>query len=195
MRTRLPGGDTTLLPLLPTVRPFRTVRYKSSGRCRPLIDAATGAAMKLLLVADRNAEAEARWLADAGFVARRAQPLRSASPESHMPTTTQNRGTALMQEASQSSWQWLPPGARRLDALAALRTGQYDLVARSPDYGRHQRTRRRSCCRVALLLASWAYLAAVVVPELVAERLRPPPGPAQPVRWRRRARTAGGVVD
>jgi soluble lytic murein transglycosylase-like protein len=61
----LPGADAAPLPLLPDVRPIRTAAAAGYAIAAGPDDAALAARLRPLLAADRNAEAERLWLAEA----------------------------------------------------------------------------------------------------------------------------------
>ncbi|PZN93422.1 MAG: lytic transglycosylase [Alphaproteobacteria bacterium] len=173
MAARLPGADTAPLPLLPTVRPFRTVSYAVAPNDAGPIDLSTGGAIKVLLAADRNAEAEARWLADAGSLspgARSQWAQRIAW--SYYGNNDNVAALRLAQEAAKASHygngQYPALGAW-VAGLAAFRTGQYDLAARSFDQVLTKGP-GSDLAAAAHYWASRAYLAAGQA-ELVAERL------------------------
>lgn len=173
MAARMPGGDTTPLPLMPNVRPFRTASYTTSQPDAGPQDAGTGNAIKAYLAADRNADAEQRWLSDAGSLspgARSQWAQRIAW--SYYAENNNVAALRLAQEAAKASpygnGQWPALGAWTA-GLAAFRTGQYALAAQSFDMVATKSPTGDNAAAAAYW-ASRAYLAAGQ-PELVAPRL------------------------
>ncbi len=173
MAAKLPGADTAPLPLLPTVRPFRQASYASASVDVSPQDAAAGAAIKTLLAADRNAEAESRWLGDAGSLSAAARSQWAQRIAwSYYGENDNVAALRLAQEAAKASGfgngQWPALGAWTA-GLAAFRIGQYDLAAKSFDLVA-TKSPAGDLAAAAAYWASRAYLAAGR-PELVAERL------------------------
>ncbi len=173
MAAKLPGADTAPLPLMPTLRPFRTASYQTTPTEAGPIDASTGATIKALLAADRNFEAESRWLADAGSLsplARSQWAQRIAW--SYYAANDNAAALRLAQEAAKAggygNGQWPALGAWTA-GLAAFRSGQYEIAARSFD----QVATKSPASDLAAAAHYWASRAHLGAgrPELVAERL------------------------
>ncbi len=172
LAARMPGADAAPLPLLPSPRPFRTASYTTASAETAPGDAASGAAIKALLAADRNADAEARWLRDAD----RLSPAARAQWAQRIAWSWygENRNDAALRLGLEAA-RGTPDGSNfaALGAwtagLAAFRTEQYKVAAAAFDLvaGKAPPT---ELAAAAAFRSSRAWLAAGR-PELVAERL------------------------
>ena len=174
MTARLPGADSAPLPLMPTLRPFRTVRYEVAQADSGPVDASTGDAIKVLLAADRNAEAERRWLGDAGLLSGKARShWAQRIAWSYYAANDNAAALRFGQEAAKASGygngQWPALGAWTA-GLAAFRSSQFDAAASAFDLV-NTKSPGSDLAAAAHYWASRAYLAAGR-PELVAERLQ-----------------------
>ncbi len=171
MAERLPATDSAPLPLLPSVRPFRTASAAAPAPESSPADAASGAAIKALLAADRNAEAEARLRRDASQL---SPSVRSqwAQRTAWSWYAENNNEAALrlgMEAANGPNYgQWAALGAWTA-GLAAFRTGQYAVAANSFDLVA-TKAPASDLAAAAAYWASRAWLAAGN-PEKVAPRL------------------------
>ncbi len=172
LASKLPGADTAPLPLLPSIRPFRTVRASTTRLDTPASDLATGATLKALLTMDRNAEAEARWsAADLSPLAHSQWAQRLAW--SYYGANDNDAAIRLGLEAARGpvlgNTQFAAMGAWTA-GLAAFRTGRYDIAATAFDLV----AEKSPAADTAAAAAYWASRAhfAAGRPELVAERLQ-----------------------
>jgi soluble lytic murein transglycosylase-like protein len=135
--SRMPGADSTPLPLLPTVKPFRRATATVPTQEGNAADAGTGAAIKALLDQDRNAEAESRWLADADRLsslarAQWAQRIGWSYYGRNDNAAALRMGLLAAKEPGFGNGQWPALGAWGA-GLAAFRVGLYDSAAKAFD--------------------------------------------------------------
>lgn len=169
---RMPGADSAPLPLLPSVRPFRTVSYtRQHLEARP-IDTDAANIIKPLLAADRNAEAEAQWRSVSGQLspAARAQWAQRIGWSCYSQNDNECALRMGLEAAKVSAGfgQFAALGAWGA-GLAAFRTGQYDVAAKAFDLVA-TKAPREELAAAAAYWASRAYLAAGH-PEVVPSRL------------------------
>ncbi len=169
---RLPGADAAPLPLLPVPRPFRTASYQVQRPELTAGDASLASALKPLLAADRNAEAESRWQAArdglspltrtewAQRIAWSCYGQNDNACAVRMGLEAAKGPTGLGNFAALGAW---------TAGLAAFRTEQYDVAARAFDSVATKAPRDEDAAAAAFW-ASRAHLAAGH-PELVAPRL------------------------
>ncbi|MFZ4688276.1 MAG: transglycosylase SLT domain-containing protein [Polymorphobacter sp.] len=172
MAAKLPGADEAPLPLLPIARPFRRASAAVPLDSNPA-DSAFGTTLKLLLAADRNAEAEARWQSDAGSLspaarAQWAQRIAWSYYGQNDNAAALRLGLEAAKGPAYGAGQWPAQGAWTA-GLAAFRTGQYDAAARAFDLVA-TKSPTGDAAAAAAFWASRAHLAAGR-PEQVAERL------------------------
>ncbi len=173
LAARLPGADTTPLPLLPSPKPFRTASYQVSPAETWPSDAATAAAIKSLLAADRNAEAEARFLRDADKLSpagrsQWAQRIAWSAYCGNDNAAAIRLGLEAAKGPGFGNGQWAALGAWTA-GLGAFRTGLFDQAAKAFD-AVAVKAPSNDLAAAAAYWASRAHLAAGR-PELVAERL------------------------
>lgn len=163
--------DSSPLPVLPFVRPFRTVTYTARADLSQF-DTSFATALKPLLAADRNAEAEDRW--------RDAQGALSNGVRTEWAQRIgwsyygQNDNAAALRMGQEAAKGLSGPGNyAALGAwgagLAAFRTGKYDVAAKAFDAAATKNP-QGDLAAAAAYWASRAWLAAGQ-PELVAPRL------------------------
>ncbi len=168
---RLPGADSAPLPLLPIPRPFRTASAAMPGPEAAPADAATGAAIKALLAADRNSDAEMRYRRDVDQLS----PVARSQWAQRIGWSwySENDNAAAMRlglEAAKGPGygQWAALGAWTA-GLAGFRNGQYAAAAAAFDLVA-TKSPGSDLAAAAAYWASRAWLAAGL-PEKVAERL------------------------
>lgn len=173
MAAKMPGGDEAPLPVLPTVKPFRKASVTVEAADARSVDIATGAAIKALLTANRNAEAESRWQADAGSLSpltrsQWAQRIAWSYYSQNDNAAALRLGLEAAKGPSYGAGQWPALGAWTA-GLAAFRSGLYDSAARAFDTVATKSPSTDNAAAAAYW-ASRAHLAAGHF-ELVAERL------------------------
>lgn len=134
---KMPGADSAPLPLLPVVKPFRKASATYTNADSNPGDKVTGDAISALLAQDRNAEAEARWLADAASLsslarARWATRIGWSYYGSNDNVAALRMGLLAAKEPGFGNGQWPALGAWGA-GLAAFRVGQYDIAANAFD--------------------------------------------------------------
>jgi soluble lytic murein transglycosylase-like protein len=168
---KMPAPDSSPLPALAWARPFRTVTYATRADIGPT-DASFIAAVKPLLAAERNSEAEAHWRA---LEAALSNPVRTEwAQRIGWSFYGQNDNIAAQRMGQEAASGLGGPGQfAALGAwgagLAAFRTGQYDVAAKAFD-SISTKGASGDLSAAAAYWASRAWLAAGV-PELVAPRL------------------------
>ncbi len=126
---KMPGADTAPLPLLPTLRAFRTAGYSTSRPDAGPADASTIATLKPLLAVDRNADAESRWRDAAGSLSPAARSeWAQRIAWSYYGQNDNIAASRMALEAAKGSGQWAALGAWTT-GLAAFRTGDYAAAA------------------------------------------------------------------
>ncbi len=170
---KLPGGDEAPLPVLPVVRPFRKPSPPVPGPELSATEAAAGDAIKALLSADRNAEAEARWQADAAAMSpatrsQWAQRIAWSFYGRNDNAAALRLGLEAARESAYGNGQWPALGAWTA-GLAAFRSGQYDNAAKAFD-SVAAKSPTNDTAAAAAYWASRAHLAAGHF-DRVAERL------------------------
>ena len=172
---RLPALDAAPLPLLPAQKPLRQVSYRpalnvqSAGDTPAPADAATIAALKPLLAADRNADAEQRFRAVGSSL---SAPVRAEWAQriawSYYGQNDNAAAIRLASEAATGRGQWAALGAWTR-GLAAFRTGDFTGAALAFDLVR-TKFATDDLTSAAAFWASRAHLANGHA-ELVADRL------------------------
>lgn len=169
---RLPG-DAVPLPLLPSLRPFRTVTYAPAHIEVSEQDARTGAAIKAMLAEDRNAEAEARWQADGAALSPAARSGWAQRIAWSYYAANDNEAALRLGRAAADTAGPLPSQSAALGAwtagLAAWRLGRFEVAAQAFDLVA-DRAPPADLAAAAAYWASRAHLAAGRA-ELVAPRL------------------------
>jgi soluble lytic murein transglycosylase-like protein len=167
---------TEALPLLPSARPLRYASFNPPLSPRSETgpgDAGAAAALKPLLAADRNAEAEAGWQrAEAGLSAGARSEWAHKVAWSYYGQNDNVAARRMGLEAARGMGPWAAMGAWTA-GLAAWRQGQHDDAAKAFDL---IATRLAGDDRNRDLIAAGAYWAsrahmAAGRPELVADRL------------------------
>ena len=168
---KMPAPDSSPLPVLPYLRPFRTVTYAARPDLDPT-DASFIAIVKTLVATEHNAEAEAHW--------HTAQNALSNATKTEWAQRIgwsyygQNDNAAALRMGQEAAKGLTGPGQyAALGAwgagLAAFRTGKYDVAAKAFD-AVATKNPSGDLAAAAAYWASRAWLAAGT-PELVAPRL------------------------
>ncbi len=169
---RLPGADSAPLPFIAAPRIFRANYLPAARPEAGPADNASAAALKPLLSADRNAEAESRWLAAASSLSPAARSeWAQRIAWSYYGQNDNAAAIRLGLEAAKGAamtGQWAALGAWTA-GLAAFRTGQYDIAASAFDLVAGKGA-RSDVAAAAAFWASRAHLAAGR-PEVATQRL------------------------
>ncbi len=173
---RMPGRDANPLPVLPGARPLRFVRFNpplsppsETGRA----DAAAAAALKPLLAADRNAEAESLWReAQAGLEPGARSEWAERIGWSYYGQNDNPAAARMGQEAARGMGAWAALGSWTA-GLAAWRIEDYAAAAEAFDHIASRLAGTERMDDLGAAAAYWASRAHLAAghPDLVAPRL------------------------